>query len=398
MNKSLDRLWQIAEKKERIIAGLMSGTSLDGLDVALCRVEGSGGGTLLEMKRFRTVPYPPGAVEELEKVVFRERVSLREFCLAHSWLGEYHGGLLLECLQQWGVRPEQVDCVASHGQTAYHAPRSLHGIEDRPHATLQMGDADHLARKCGILTVSDFRQKHTAAGGEGAPLAALADGLLFRDEAEDRLLLNIGGIANFTWLPAGEREGEPVFSTDTGPGNTLVNRYMERHFGRAMDRDGEIASGGTVDARLLGRLKSDPWFQPPLPRTTGPERFSLEWLEERMEEADFDGTHADAVATLTWFSAETIADAIRALPGEEIPEIYASGGGIHNPVMMGHLSRLLEGARIATTGKLGLDPDAREAACFALLANELLAGEGFLIRPGGGPERRVNLGKISFPV
>ncbi len=396
MNKSLSLLSRISGKPVRRIAGLMSGTSLDGLDIALCRLEGAGQETRLELERFRTVEYPPEVAEELGRVVSREEVSLRELCVTHTWLGGYHGGLLLEALQEWGIRPEEVDAVGSHGQTAYHAPATHHGRKSRPNATLQIGDADHLARKSGIVTVSDFRQKHTAAGGEGAPLAALVDRLLFRDEAEDRLLLNIGGIANFTWLPSRDT-GERGYSTDTGPGNTLVNRYMERHFGRPYDRGGETASQGKVDARLLERLTSDEWFRLPPPRTTGPERFNLQWAEERMREAEFDGPAEDAVATLTWFTAETIAEAVRELPGEELPVIYASGGGIHNPEMMGALEHLLDAGRIRTLDELGLEPDAKEAACMAVLANELLAGDGFLIRPRGGGGRRVNLGRISLP-
>lgn len=395
MNKSLAHLSEVAGKESRRIAGLMSGTSLDGLDIALCRVAGGGRETRLELEHFRTVEYPPETLERLEPVVSVEQVSLRRLTQVHTWLGRYHGSLLLDTLEDWGVRPEEVDAVGSHGQTAYHAPQSLHGQKEWPDATLQIGDGDQLARTTGILTVSDFRQKHIAAGGEGAPLASLVDRMLYADQKAGRLLLNIGGMANFTWLPAGG--GEPL-STDTGPGNTLVNKYVQRTFGMPCDRDGERARKGTVHAGLLRELLEHPWLKNPLPRTTGPEMFNLDWVEACMERAGFGKSEEDVVATLTWYSAETIAAAIRRLPVEELPEIYVSGGGVHNPVLLENLQHLLEGRELLTTGELGMPPDAKEAALFAVLANELLAGEGFIIASRGQAGRRVNLGKISFPV
>ncbi|MDZ7771959.1 MAG: anhydro-N-acetylmuramic acid kinase [Balneolaceae bacterium] len=395
MNKSLAHLSEVAGRENRRIAGLMSGTSLDGLDIALCRIGGGGRTTRLELERFKTVQYPPETVERLEPVVSVEEVSLRRLTQVHTWLGRYHGSLLLDALEEWEVRPEEVDAVGSHGQTAYHAPQSLHGQKEWPDATLQIGDGDQLARTAGIITISDFRQKHIAAGGEGAPLASLVDRMLYAGTGASRLLLNIGGIANFTWLPAGG--GEPI-STDTGPGNILINKFVQRASGEPFDRDGERARRGTVHAGLLRELLEHPWLKRPVPRTTGPEMFNLAWVDECAERAGFSKTEEDMVATLTWFSAETIAKAVRRLPRKELPEIYVSGGGVHNPVLRENLRHLLEGAEIMTTEALGMPPDAKEAAIFAVLANELLAGEGFVIASRGHAGRRVNLGKISFPV
>ncbi len=397
MNASIQRLVQVAGKETKRIIGLMSGTSLDGLDIALCRINGHGFQTDIELQYFKTVSYGPGIKEQLRKIVSVPTVDMEELCLSHSRLGTYHGELVLEALRDWKVKPEDIDCLASHGQTVYHAPRIQHGREGMPNATLQLGDGDHLARKTGILTVSDFRQKHTAAGGEGAPMAALADRLLFRHEQQDRLLLNIGGIANFTMLPALD-SGDDAVTADTGPGNTLINAAMESRFGRPYDESGETARRGTVDVELYKQLKSHPYFEKDFPRTTGPEVFNLGWVREQAGEGVDLIPPEDLVATLSWLTAETIADAIWKVSGDTLPEVYVSGGGMYNRQLMEWISELLEGHPIHSFEEIGFDPDAKEAVSFAILANETLSGDGFFIDPKQNAGRRVGFGKISLPV
>src|SRR5699024_4807137 len=175
MNKHILNLTEVAQKPSRIILGLMSGTSMDGLDLALCRITGSGPETGIELLEFDTWPYPPEFAEKLEEVVSVPECRLEDLCILHTYLGDYTADCVLEILDQWGWQPDQVDCIASHGQTIYHAPKSKHGHANLPDATLQIGDGDHIAGRTGILTISDFRQKHTVAGGEGAPMAALID-------------------------------------------------------------------------------------------------------------------------------------------------------------------------------------------------------------------------------
>ncbi|MFW6157667.1 MAG: anhydro-N-acetylmuramic acid kinase, partial [Balneolaceae bacterium] len=222
----------------------MSGTSLDGLDIALCDITGHGPQTELNLRHFKTCPYPAEVSDKLRPVVSADQVSLRSVCLLHAWLGRYHADLIMEALREWQVEPGQVSCIASHGQTIYHAPRIQHREKGMPNATLQIGDGDHIARRTGILTLSDFRQKHVAVGGEGAPLASPVDRMLFTDENEPRILLNIGGIANFSFLPVPDSDHSYV-TTDTGPGNTLLNTACQRLFEREYDQDGTIAAGGT---------------------------------------------------------------------------------------------------------------------------------------------------------
>ncbi len=401
MNQSIQLLTQIASKRNRKIVGLMSGTSLDGLDIALCNITGTGRDTVLELEHFRTCSYPPDVVAHLREIVSVNTIPQQELCLAHSWLANYHADRVLETLADWGVEPTNIDCIASHGQTTYHAPVVKHQQKGLPNATLQIGDGDHLARKTGILTISDFRQKHTAAGGEGAPMVSLVDRLLYTDPVEDRFLLNLGGIANFSFLPSRSSEAR-YMTTDTGPGNTLINAAVYRHYDMEYDTDGEIAASGTVQTELLSEMKREPYFREPFPRSTGPELFNLEWIEDKKRSADIDDLESrDLVATLTWLTAETIADAIRSVTDnleESKPVLYMSGGGMHNKTLVKWLDELLEEMQLESFELIGYNPDAKEAASFAVLANETLAGDGFIIDPKQGTQKRVNFGKISFPV
>lgn len=180
----------------------MSGTSLDGLDIALCQIEGAGMQTEVKLLHFKTVSYAPSFIELIREIFSKHAVDLEQVCLLNPWVGEQHASMILQALQEWGIKPAEVDLIASHGQTIYHAPKILHGKLNYGNATLQIGDGDHIAVKTGIITLSDFRQKHIAAGGEGAPLAVYGDYFIFSKAGEDRMMLNIGGIANFTFYRA----------------------------------------------------------------------------------------------------------------------------------------------------------------------------------------------------
>ncbi len=398
MNKNITQLLTIAQKSERIIIGLMSGTSLDGLDVALCQLKGSGLETETKILAFETVAYTEDVKDEIRSVFSKKEVELEKLCLLNAWIGTLHAGYILDCLRKWGKKPEEIDLIASHGQTIYHAPKSLHHHEKFSNATLQIGDGDHVAVTTGIITVSDFRQKHIAAGGEGAPLAVYGDYILFSQKGEDRVMLNIGGIANFTFLP-GDLDPAGMFSTDVGPGNTLIDAHIRLHFpGKAYDENGAVATVGIVNPHLLTALKSHSFFQQSFPKTTGPELFGMDYVNVAQQRS---GTTAipvpDLVATLTRFSAEGITDAIRKCftEGNE-PVVYMSGGGMHNPVLVQMLKEELPGVTFKTTADLYIQPDAKEAVLFAVLANETIAGGDVYI---GGQKGipAVTMGKVSFP-
>ena len=404
MNQNIEALYSIAKKKERTIIGLMSGTSMDGLDIALCKFRNSGGDTEIELVDFDTISFAEDIKDEIRKVFAKKEIEFQQLCVLNPWIGNLHGQLVNDFLAARGIKPEEVDVIASHGQTVFHAPKILHRLEKFPNATLQIGDGDHLAVKTGIITLSDFRQKHCAAGGEGAPLAVYGDYLIFSKLGENRILLNMGGIANFTYL-AGNLDANEVFATDTGPGNTIIDAYVKKHFNLAYDKDAQMAGRGTVNDALLQALKQDDFFTKTFPKTTGPELFNLAYLANAQQKAGATHlSHEDILATLCRFSAETIAEAIQKLVAQ-LPEykanpasfkIYGSGGGVHNPLIMQSLKELLPAFEFHKTDDLGISGDAKEAVLFATLANEALIGgrTDFGSRKG---VPSVSMGKVSFP-
>jgi anhydro-N-acetylmuramic acid kinase len=397
MKSKIEQLCRIAGKPSRMIIGLMSGTSLDGLDIALCRITGSGPGTKTEIIYFETVSYDDSFKSEIRSVFSKRQVDLEKVCLLNAWVAVEHGKMVLNCLDKWKTDASSIDLLASHGQTIYHAPKILHQQEKFGNATLQIGDGDHLAVTTGIITVSDFRQKHIAAGGEGAPLAAYGDYLVFSKQDEDRIMLNIGGIANFTFLP-GDLDAAAVFSTDTGPGNTLMDAYAQTHFGQAYDKHATIARSGSLHQPLLDALLDHEFFATGFPKTTGPELFNLAYIEAAKKKAGAASLpHEDTMTTLNSFTAITIAEALNRTTGNTSPfAVYSSGGGMHNPLLMAHLKALLPQHRFSTTTALQVNPDAKEALLFAVLANECVAGTGHAIGGSKGIPA-VSMGKISIP-
>ena len=369
--------------------------------MALCEISCSGEETEVKLIQFDTVDYSEDIKSEIRSVFAKQTIDFQKLVLLNEWIGSLHADMILECLNRWDIFPEKVDLIASHGQTVFHAPKILHQQEKFPNATLQIGDGDHIAVKTGIITLSDFRQKHVAAGGEGAPLAVYGDYFLFSKKGENRIMLNMGGISNFTYLPASNNP-EEVFVTDTGTGNTLIDAFIKLHFPeKSYDKDAEIAKTGTVNQQLLQELKSDDFFTKPFPKTTGPELFSIEYVKKAQAVSYTQNISIpDLLATLTRFSAETIATAIhttikKSVNSVENFTIYMSGGGAHNPLLVEWLKELLP-YQFLTTDTLGISGDAKEAILFAILANETVSGgkSDFGIRKG---IPSVSMGKISFP-
>lgn len=398
MNKSLDKLCGIGRKTSRLIMGLMSGTSLDGLDIAICRISGEGMQTGIELLNFTTIPYEPFFKEQIRSVFSKREVDLEKVCLLNGWVAQQQGTMILEALKKWGLKPDQIDLLASHGQTIYHAPKHLHPDDVFGNGTLQIGDGDQLAVTTGIITISDFRQKHIAAGGEGAPLAVYGDYFIFSKKGENRIMLNIGGIANFTFLP-GDLDASRIFSTDTGPGNTLMDAYMQKYFQQSFDKDAAIAKQGRVQEALLSLLLDHPFFQNGFPKTTGPELFHLDYVKAAQQKAGLlDCAKEDIMATLNSFSALSIVEAMKRTLQHNIDyTVYTSGGGMHNPLLMQQIQHLLPDYTFHTTEQLAINPDAKEAVLFAILANETVAGGNTPIGNGSSDIPSVSMGKISFP-
>jgi anhydro-N-acetylmuramic acid kinase len=392
LNKNLRKLFSIAQKDTKLGIGLMSGTSLDGLDIALCKFTGNGTKTTFKLLQFITIPYDDHFKQEVQQVFARRQADLEKVTSLNTYIGTFHAELVLQALAKWGIQPNEVDFIASHGQTIYHAPKHQHKQAGYGNATLQIGDGDHIAVKTGILTISDFRQKHIAAGGEGAPLALYGDVLLGSKAGEDRILLNIGGIANLTYLPA-DGDTTKVLCTDIGPGNTLIDAACREYFNKPYDEDSLIANAGVVDETLLDDLLHHPFFNEALPKTTGPELFNLEYVANAQQTSrSFNINKSDLVTTLSAFTGRTISNFIKThfnIPGLKI---FVSGGGARNLYVIKYLKNSLPNAEIGNTSQLGIDADAKEAILFALLGNEALCGEPIAI----GDNPAVLMGKFSF--
>jgi anhydro-N-acetylmuramic acid kinase len=377
----------------------MSGTSLDGLDLALCKLTGSGIDTQITVLAFKTYEYDEAYRQNIRQVFSKKQGDIQHLTLMNAWVGRAHGDMVARFVNDQNLQAENIDCIASHGQTIYHSPIDHHQIKGMPNATLQIGDGDHIAHRTGIITLSDFRQKHIAAGGQGAPLVMYGDYLMFSNAKEDRVMLNIGGIANLTYLP-NSRNINQTFSTDIGPGNTMMDALAHAiNPKQSFDKDSSIASKGKVNHDLLKALHDNTFLRDDFPKTTGPELFNLDYLRRAKSQALCDKINdRDCMATLNYFSAEVIAQALLRCPTPiDKMVVYASGGGIHNPLLIDNILQIHPKLTLKTTESLNIHPDAKEAVLFALLANECLAGSAHTFENQQINLPSVSMGKVSFP-
>ena len=350
------------------VAGVMSGTSLDGIDVALVHIAGHDSVSFeWEMAGFSTTPYDDGQRDSVQQAL--ERGTPSGLCTLHSELGEWFASAVLRTCESAGVEPGDVDLIGSHGQTVWHDPPSA----GERGATLQLGDAATLAERTGIAVVSDFRARDMAAGGQGAPLVAWTDQLLFSHPERQRALQNLGGMANVTWL-AKRSSGRPPLAFDTGPGVALMDVAAELATGgrQRCDEDGRLAAAGTVDDALLAHLMAHEYFDRPPPKSTGREVFGIALvrsLAEDLEPGRPDEGWPDLLATLTALTAKSIAHAYRAwVFPEGVDEVFLLGGGARNPTLVAAVVDELSPLSLSPCEELGVDPDAREAVAFAVLA------------------------------
>ena len=351
----------------RTFLGLMSGTSADGIDAALVRFDEGDAHAAPILLHARTHAWQPALRERLLALGQQAAMlTLDEVGELDVRIGQAFAAAALATLREAGLTARDVAAIGSHGQTLRHHPDG-----DAPF-TLQLGDAHVIAERCGIPVVADFRRRDVAAGGHGAPLVPAFHAATLHDAGEDRAVLNLGGIANLTLLPA----RGTVRGFDTGPANGLMDAWCQRHVGTPCDIGGRFAAQGRIDGPLLARLLAEPWFAAPPPKSTGRDRFHLDWVE-----AALTGTEApaDVQATLLALTAHSVAAALHAIqPGTR--RVIACGGGVHNPMLMAALAEAMPEAVIESSAGHGLDPDFVEAMAFAWLAREHLAG-----RPGNLP-------------
>ena len=352
--------------------GLISGTSADGIDAALVRFDDDGADLHCELVRGRTFAWD-GALRArlVELGQGGELTSLDELGTLDVRIAEAFADAALSLLREANVAASDVRALGSHGQTVRHRPLGA-AFDGRFPFTLQLGDGNVIAEHTGITVVADFRRRDVAAGGHGAPLLPALHAALLSSNGEDRAVLNLGGIANLTLLPA---QGE-VRGFDTGPANALMDAWCERHTGKAFDANGDFAASGTVDEALLARLLDDAWFALPPPKSTGREQFHLDWVASKLRGNE---PAADVQATLLELSAATVADALRAAQ-PATKRLLVCGGGVHNPRLLARIGARLHGVVVESTAAHGVDPDFVEAMGFAWLARQTLLG-----RPGNLP-------------
>jgi len=389
-------------ERTRLVLGLMSGTSADGIDIALVRVGSSAakpGHARLE--NFTTLPFPTNVRAEVLRIAEGAQASSGELSQLNFRLGEVFAKALLDACRRFRVNPKRISLIGSHGQTVYHqgAPSSFLGA--RVSSTLQIGEPAIIAARTGITTVSDFRPSDMAVGGQGAPLVPWVDYFLYRHPRRGRAALNIGGIANVTVIPAGARERD-VFAFDTGPGNMLMDGLV-RHFTggkQRFDRNARMAKRGNLSPALLDDLLAEPYFRQPPPKTTGRERYGKTALARIIQQGRRERAKpADLVRTATLLTALSIVDAFHrwVLPKARISDLVVSGGGARNPLIMAQLAAALPNIEIVTSDHLGVPSDAKEAFAFALLANETIHARPSNLPSATGASRPAILGKICHP-
>ena len=383
-------LW---DKSSRLVAGIMSGTSADGIDAALTRITGFGPATKVEQLGFFFQPFDTATRRAILDLCSGDSGGTREVCLLSTHLGRLYADAVGKLLEQTGVG--SVDLIGCHGQTVYHIPAETPYLNTTIRGTLQIGDPSYLAEQFHCPVVSDFRIRDMAAGGLGAPLVPYTEYLLYRSETEDVALQNIGGIGNITLLPAG-CSLDQVTAFDTGPGNMVMEALAARITGghMAYDDGGRLAASGTVIPDLLAWMMKDPYLAMKPPKTTGREYYGGAYIEKLL--ACGDHALVDILATATAFTAETIAHSLRTFAPGMPARLVIAGGGSRNPTLLAFLRQALPEVTILTQEDLGFDSAAKEAVAFAILANEALFGSCNNAPSATGAKHSVVMGRINL--
>lgn len=376
----------------RILCGLMSGTSLDGIDVAIAEFTTDAQGVHFKVITHQTIPYSDEIRSEIVRCI-EKKITISDVSFLTVALAEYHAHAVRTACASCSIPPEQLDGIGFHGQTVWHAPKPSKKLGTLLGNTLQLSSGQTLAALLNTTVVSDFRSADIALGGQGAPLVPMFDEAFLRDSSRNVIALNIGGIANITLLPASK--SEPIRAFDTGPGNVLIDASTKMFFGKNYDANGAIAEAGRTIRPMIAQLKEHKFISQKPPKSTGREVFNASWLDKRLRTTFQPSIPSeDVVRTITEFTAWSIAENIR-LFADPSSKIIASGGGIHNKTLMQLLRDELPAAEICTTNDIGIDSDAKEALCFAYLAYRTLGGLPGNIPSVTGASREAILGAIS---
>lgn len=406
MNR-IERLLRVVQKPKRNVIGLMSGTSVDAIDAVLAEIEGHASEARAQVLAFQSYPFPPGMRERIFALFRPETAKVDQICYLDFLIGELFAEAVNALLKDCRLDAETVDLVGSAGQTIWHAPRPVKeemGVEwiDHPiqtRSTLAIGQSAVIAERTGIITIGDLRVRDVAAGGHGAPLIAYADWVLCGSKTLGRCVQNIGGIGNVTYLPPDAKLGE-VIAFDTGPGNMVIDALTELATSGRMkyDRDGQLARSGKIREPILTEWMRNPYFDLRPPKTTGRERFGIQFAQRAFAMAQ---SHAvpveDLIATATAMTAHSIARAYRdwIQPLGPIDEVILGGGGSRNGYLIEMLRDQMPGVRLLRHEDIGIDSKAKEPLAMAIIANDSLMGLP-TNAPGATGGRPSVLGKISL--
>jgi len=390
-----NRIAKLAAKNRLRVVGLMSGTSADGIDAAIVDVHESGGNPV-RLLAYDVFPYSPPIRRQILKLSRPESARLDDICHYNFVLGELFAEAVIKLCKNSGVALRSIDLIGSHGQTIYHSPTPKRSGRWKIRSTLQIAEPGIIAQRTGITTVADFRPRDMAVGGQGAPLVPYADYALFNHKSLARAVQNIGGIANVTYLPPCCTLRD-VIAFDTGPGNMIIDHMARLATGgrRRYDKDGKMAAGGSVNTKLLTKLLRHPFFRRRPPKSTGREQFGSEYADRIYEKARKGAIQdADVVATVTAFTAFSIAEAYKKFLPAMPDEVILSGGGAHNAALVQMLHQQLPGVTLRRTDDFGISVDAKEAVSFAVLASATIKDLPNNVPTATGAERPVVLGKI----
>lgn len=380
------------DANKNIYIGLMSGTSVDGIDAAAVEIDGGADHPACRLLAFANTPYTNDIRQRIFELFDTKNATVDKVGEMNFLLGRLYGDAANALIEGASLDRTRIAAIGSHGQTIYHAPAG-----DTP-CTVQIGEGSVISRLTGCLCVSDFRVADIAAGGNGAPLVPFTEYALFARTDKSIILQNIGGIANSTVLPKGCTPNE-VFAFDNGPGNMLIDELTKRHFGKEMDLGGEIAAAGKVDHELLEKLLAEPYYKAAPPKTTGRELFGKEYANS-IDKLTTEMDKHDLIATVTMLTARVIANSYRdfVLPRCQVSELIVGGGGSYNKTLMRYLSETMApyGVEVYTQEQKGQNSDAKEAVAFALLAYYTLKGLPNNLQSATGAKHPAVMGKISF--
>jgi anhydro-N-acetylmuramic acid kinase len=372
----------------------MSGTSLDGIDVAIIDITGSGFRAKINVLTSHSVPYPR-SIREALLAISNTNAFTGDISRLNFLLGELYAEALEETAERAQIPLDTIKLIGCHGQTIFHEGQGAQFLGKKVASTMQIGESSVISERTGIDVISNFRERDMAAGGKGAPLVPYLDYMLMRHRGRGRVAVNIGGIANLTAIPPNTNT-DRVIAFDTGPGNMIIDQLVSRitQGRQTYDRDGAIAATGDIDVKLLAKLLRDKYFRAKPPKTAGREQYGSEFVSKLL---DTELSSEDLIATATALTAESIAAAVRnfVLPEMRVDEIFVSGGGTHNPTLMRMLRKAMGEIPVKESTEVGLDVDAKEAIAFAVMAYETAHCRPSNVPMATGAKRSVVLGKIT---